>query len=254
MDPYIEMQDWESFHATFIVDIADALGPLVEPKYVTRAQRRIYVEHPSETDSRTVVVDTAIVRPPVSSDDWSAVSPSAGAVATVEVLLPMPETRYETYLTVRDVETLEVVTVIELLSPYNKRGGEGRREYLRKRDEVLRSDTNLVELDLLRGGQRLPTITPLPPGDYSAIISRASRRPRAQALGWTIRQPLPPIVVPLREGEPDVVLELQPLFNQRYDRGNFRYSLVYSAPVEPPLNCDDEAWASELLRGFRIAG
>jgi hypothetical protein len=57
----------------------------------------------------------------------------------------MPEERRETFLVVRDRETLEVVTVLETLSPANKRaGGDGRREYLIKRDTVLQTATHLV--------------------------------------------------------------------------------------------------------------
>lgn len=40
----------------------------------------------------------------------------------------MPEERRESFLTLRDRQTMEVVTVIELFSPANKRpGGDGRR-------------------------------------------------------------------------------------------------------------------------------
>jgi Protein of unknown function (DUF4058) len=51
----------------------------------------------------------------------------------VTVDVTMPETVKETYLEVRDVATQEVVTVIEILSPKNKRLGEGRNAYEKKR-------------------------------------------------------------------------------------------------------------------------
>ena len=71
------------------------------------------------------------------------------------------------------------MAVIELLSPANKpRGRVGWREYLQKREEVLSSGTHLVELDLLRGGSRLPTVDPLPQGDYFVFVCRAQRRYR----------------------------------------------------------------------------
>ena len=65
-------------------------------------------------------------------------------------------------LKIHETETRDVITVLEVLSPSNKRpGGDGRRDYLLKRDQVLRSGTHLVELDLLRGGERLPMRSPL---------------------------------------------------------------------------------------------
>lgn len=48
---------------------------------------------------------------------------------------------------------LKVVTILEILSPWNKASREGRAQYTRERDEVINSYTNLVEIDLLRAGQ-----------------------------------------------------------------------------------------------------
>lgn len=43
----------------------------------------------------------------------------------------MPIERQETYLVIHDRETMRVVTVIEILSPANKRSkGDGRQEYM----------------------------------------------------------------------------------------------------------------------------
>jgi Protein of unknown function (DUF4058) len=55
----------------------------------------------------------------------------------------------ERYLEVREVATKELITVIEVLSPTNKRS-EGRSLYETKRIKILTSMTNLVEIDLLR--------------------------------------------------------------------------------------------------------
>jgi hypothetical protein len=49
----------------------------------------------------------------------------------------MPIERQETYLVIRDRETMRVITVIEVLSPSNKRSrGDGRHEYMMKRQEI----------------------------------------------------------------------------------------------------------------------
>src|SRR5580692_10620329 len=54
------------------------------------------------------------------------------------------------HLQIIDRESREVVTVIELLSPTNKRPGEHRAQYLAKRSAVRHSNAHLVEIDLLR--------------------------------------------------------------------------------------------------------
>ena len=52
-----------------------------------------------------------------------------------------------------------LVTSIEILSPSNKRPRTpGYDLYLRKRQSLLLGDANLVEIDLLRGGSRMPML------------------------------------------------------------------------------------------------
>jgi hypothetical protein len=163
----------------------------------------------------------------------------------------MPEEKRESLLYVRDVETQAVVTVIELLSPGNKRpGSDGRKKYLAKRQEILGSMSHLVELDLLRGGKRLPTKQPLPGGDYFAIVSRAKRRPRADVFAWTLRQPLPSIPIPLHASDPDVPLDLQHVFAAVYDRVRYDATVDYDADVSPPLG-PNEQWARSAIQRWR---
>ncbi len=145
-------------------------------------------------------------------------------------------------------DTMEVVTVLEVLSPGNKRpGGDGQREYLAKRDLILQSAVHLVELDLLRGGERLPMASPLPPGDYFAVVSASHRRPRAEVWPAALRQPLPDIRIPL-SGEEETGLPLQSVLDEVYDRAGYGAILRYRRPPEPPLSPSDQAWADALLR------
>ncbi|MBI4613107.1 MAG: DUF4058 family protein [Planctomycetes bacterium] len=248
MDPRIESQRWESFHLQFISDLAYALVPLVRPRYVVLPERRVYVEHSAEDAPAMFVADAAVAK----TREGGALPRVAraarqGTAAVVELTLPMPETRREAFLVLRDREKHEVVTVIEVLSPANKRrGGDGQKEYLRKREEILRSASHLVEIDLLRGGERLPTVEPLPAGDFHAFVSRAERRPRVRVRSWTLRERIPAVAVPLAESDPDVELDLQAVFEAHYDRSGYDYSLDPRAPIDPPLEPGDAAWAKEL--------
>jgi len=138
--------------------------------------------------------------------------------------------------------------VIEVLSLGNKRAGsDGQREYLTKRESILQSAAHLVELDLLRGGQRLPTIEPLPVADYFAFVCRAYDRPEAQVYAWTLRQSLPTIPIPLNRGDPDVLLDLQNGFTRVYDRAGYDYSLDYRQPVQPAFAAREAEWIAARL-------
>lgn len=233
MDPFLEGQEWEDFHTRFNTAIADAMSPRIEPAYVIRIERRVYVEGPGEEYEHWRRADATIVTTEFAEPIASA-GASATTLAPFECMVPMPEQRRETYLIIRDRETMQVVTVIETLSPANKRTGDGRREYLQKREEVLSSQAHFVELDLLLGGERMPMRSPLPPGDFYAIISREYRRPRAAVYAWTLRDRLPEISIPLRKEHDDVMLDLQAAFDTVYARARYDLSLNYKAELYPP--------------------
>jgi hypothetical protein len=247
MDPYIEAQEWEDFHTRYNTVAGEMLAPYLEPRYVVRVERRIYVEHVGDDVGQPRRADVALISTGKSSTGVPRAA-SAATVVPVECLLPMPIEHRETFLVIRERETLEVVTVVETLSPANKASGSaGRGLYLRKRDEILESKCHLVELDLLRGGLRLPVVGELPPGDYHAIVSRQQRRPRAEVYTWTVRVPLPTIPIPLKEDEADAALDLQRAFSTVYDRARYHLSIDYGRPLAPPLSDADEAWAREQL-------
>ena len=139
-------------------------------------------------------------------------------------MIPEPDPaleRRETYLVIREMPGREVVTVIETLSPTNKRRGEGRRQFLSKREEVLESDAHWVEIDLLRGGERTPLGGTLPPHTYRAVVSRVAERPRCAIFPWTLADRLPTIPIPLKPEDGHVALELQTVFETIYRRARY---------------------------------
>ncbi len=46
----------------------------------------------------------------------------------------------------------KLITLVEILSPSNKKNGPDRRAYVAKQTEVLRSDANLIEIRPLAQG------------------------------------------------------------------------------------------------------
>jgi hypothetical protein len=152
----------------------------------------------------------------------------------------------ERYLEIREVQTGKVITAIEILSPKNKKTGEGREAYLRKRRRVLQTQTHFIEIDLLR-------INPsflqgqLPPSDYHILVSRSHERPAADLYPFSIRDRIPNFSIPLRLDELEPTLDLQILVDQVYQRGRYDLAIDYSQPTQPRLNSEDKIWASSLL-------
>jgi hypothetical protein len=273
MDPFIEGQAWEEFHTAFIVTAQQALMPQLVPRYIARIERRVIVDHAPEgleEPERFIVPDVFIVEemPSASVGTVTTVAPSAlkealevvteAAGKAEEVrLAELPEWEYrERFVEIRVRETGELVTIIELLSPTNKRkGGVGWHEYLSKRHKVLFSQVHLVEMDLLRGGERMAmrerqgTMA----GDYRVLVSRWEWRPRGLVWSWGRREPLPTIPIPLKGRDEWAKLDLQEIFTTVYDRGGYRYLLDYNRPVEPPLSDEEQSWVQERLKEFLAA-
>jgi hypothetical protein len=146
-----------------------------------------------------------------------------------------------------DAEHRRLVTAIEVLSPTNKRG-EGRIEYAAKRQSIMRSDTHLIEIDLLRAGSRFPVDEPLPPAAYFAFVSRANERPEVQVWPIALDGPLPSIPVPLLPEDADASLDLQTAFATIHDFFRYDRLVSYDRPPPQPLTPEQTEWVEARLR------
>ena len=142
-----------------------------------------------------------------------------------------------------------LVTCLEVLSPSNKRANSmGWDLYLRKRQGLLLHTANLVEIDLLWGGQRMPMVDPWPSSPYTLLVARKSRAPHCQVWPAHYRLPLPPIPVPLDKPDADIPLLLQPMIDAIYARYRYSRSIDYTRPLTPLFGPDEAAWLEQQLR------
>jgi hypothetical protein len=246
MDPYLEDPWlWPDFHLTLVVGIRAELTRHLPAGYVALADRYVWVQEP-ETGERTRLGKPDVF---LTGEPQHKESPTATAVvAPVEIILPSLTEKGSPYVKIVDRANRRLVTVIELLSPANKAPGKDRDAFLLKRCEYLATGVNLVEMDLLRKGERLPWGIPAAPTtDYYVMVSRAADRPKAQAWPFSVRDPLPPIPIPLNTGDADVMLPLGACLNQAYDSAGYARELDYTQPPNPPLDEPDATWARDLL-------
>ena len=213
MDPYIEMSGlWDDFHADMIGEIKRAIAPQLPPHYAVRTGERYYVDVCSPTEIGAV--DETLVQSDAGVIAVAERSRSAGDAAVLEAPVETEvsvELEFrENFLDIREMRSGHIVTTIEVLSPSNKRGGEGRRQYLLKRNACLLGERNFVELDLLRGGSRMPVASGYPAGEYFVAVFRMTRPGKGGLWPIGLRSPLPVIPIPLLPGEDDLRIDLCP--------------------------------------------
>jgi hypothetical protein len=253
MDPYLEAR-WSDVHVTLIGFIKEALQPLLPPGLRARSEERVLLEATEGEPRIAYRRDVSVVD--IGSKGRSEAPRGSPAVATVEpCLVEVREgPQFDRFIQIIDTTGgNRVVTVIEVLGPWNKGPGRLNRDYLRKLEDYARGEVGVVEIDLLRypPRDRLPVgQRDLPPerrAPYLVCVRRAWAPEIWEVYPMVLRDRLPRVPVPLRRTDADVGLDLEPLIERVYAAGAHD-DIDYSRPIDPPLEGDDRAWADDLLR------
>lgn len=260
MDPYLENPIlWTGVHSGLINAIRGQIAPALRPRYVVSIEERVVIDVPLQQR----VPDLWIQKSP-STTRLDAAAPSA-VLAEATVMELADDTIREPYIEILDrYHDLQVVTVLELLSPINKASGPGRDQFLKKRSATLNSFTHLVEIDLLRYGQRQCDFTEaqlsmLGAFDYLITINRSqgyqyqASRTQFEFIPRSLRQPLPTFGLPLVSPDPDVALDLQAALDRVYEEGSYMLRIPYGQPCLPSLSSDDQQWAQDCWATYRTA-
>ncbi|MEG3940208.1 DUF4058 family protein [Microcoleus sp. S36b_A3] len=251
MNPYLERPDfWPEVHHLLIGMIQESLVPQLVPKYRVAIEKRIYELKGEQSLLVGMPADVSILCNPVSPNPTTSnVAVATRTTEPLKIRLAMSEEVREGYLEVIDMATKEVVTVIEVLSPANKRPGKGREMYEEKRDKIFGSRTNFVEIDLLRGWEPLPVLDNDIAAHYRILVSRSNQRRRADLYVFNLQDAIPCFPLPLREGDVEPIVDLQALLNTVYDRAAYDITLDYTAQLMPPLSEADAVWADSGVAG-----
>ncbi len=144
------------------------------------------------------------------------------------------------------METGTVVTVVEVLSPRNKRSGEGRVKYDIKRQNIINSTANLVEIDLLRTGEP-KLVAGGVPSDYRILVSRATRRPAADLYPFSLRDTIPRFPLPLQQGDEEPTINLDWILDRVYEEAALSLAIDYTQQPVPLVSDGDFAWIQSLI-------
>jgi len=210
MDPWLESPGvFPDVHDALIFLLREALNASLPNGYRARGATRIWME-----EDRQRMPDVSVT----SRTDWER--PANGGVAVeaytrvgmldVEADF-LPEPLEEQYLEIRTIAGDRLITAIEILSLANKAPGDaGRGAYRQKQSEYRTNQINLVEIDMLRGGQHTTS--------------------------------------PLEGTTGPVSINLQPLLDRAYDTGRYDDSTYSTLRTVPPLTPEQQTWAESILR------
>lgn len=254
MDPYLEHPEiWPGVHLLLIAALAESLAPQLRPKYLVSVEVRMY-ETTGEQSLLVGIPDVALQKSRQQEQPLNVAVASPPSQPTL-VQVPMPITVRQGYLEIREVATKEVVTAIELLSPINKRPGRGRQTYENKRERVLSSSTNLIEIDFLRAHEPMPVFGEGLPSHYRILVSRSDLRPQAELYKFNLIDQIPSIRLPLQPDDRSPIVDLQTLLTEIYDRSGYDLKLDYQKEPVPGLSDDEATWLDQLLseKGLRAA-
>lgn len=215
MNPYLEQEGlWHDFHERFCPLVAELLTGQVRLHYIVKIDEQRYIHE--------LPVEPQHVLP-----------------------LPAVDVERPSFVEIRDRKSGQLVTVIELLSYSNKYAGPDRDQYLAKRGHLLSSTAHLVEIDLLRGGPRLPC-EGLPDCEYYALVSRVEDRFNGGIWPIRLRERLPVIPIPLRPPHGDARIDLQQVLHRIYDAAGYEY-YIYLGQPHPRLSPEDAAWSQGFV-------
>jgi hypothetical protein len=268
MDPFLESPDhFSDFHHSFIERLRDAIQPQITPKYYASTQTRAWLAIAER--ERPIIPDVDIrLKNPSLPRVTRKLAGRGGTAMVIQVpepkvvKLPVEEMQ-ETYVSIyaRKKGGDQLVSSIEVLSPSNKiPGSDSRQLYLNKQQDLLDTTVNLVEIDLLRGGEHTTAvpkahlILKVWPFDYHVCLHRSRQRGEFHIYDFCLKDQLPKIPIPLLPSDPDVVVDLQKVFRTSYAAAAFELRIDYRDVLllTPPLQPEQLNWAVNLLRRRKL--
>lgn len=248
MDPYLEGYLWPDVHNGLAFVIKEQLVPQVSPGYVVRTDTYIVKDTSPEADAGIMYPDVDILRrknklgePEEVYHSLSTTPPtiSIPIAPPVEVRIPVVE--------IRDQKDNRLITAIEILSPVNKRK-PGLEPYRAKRLRLYESGVHLLEIDLIRRGERPFAYPNAPKAHYWATLVRAGSG-RTDIWAFNVQDPLPAVPVPLQPPDQDRVLHLGRSMQLLYERSRYDLSIDYREdPPRPPFEEEEMEWIQVLMQ------
>lgn len=249
MNPYLEGHVWPGLHHNLISQIQRMLQPQLRPKYLARAEKYVVKDNNPLSELGIIYPDVGIVEQKINevkepvlvyqgANDPTPPTLDFPIYPPVKVNIP--------FLKITDTAQRQLITVIEILSPVNKRK-PGFTPYLKKRAELIGAGVHFLEIDLLRRGLRTIEHPQLNQTDYLCALTRADTQ-RREVWAINLRSRLPILPIPLQTGDKDALLDLQKALNEVYEALDYEYDVDYQKEPPPPnLTKKNQQWLKTVI-------
>lgn len=253
MDPWLEGHIWPDVHHGLAFVFKEQLVAQVIPKYFVRVETYTIEDTCPDEDVGILYPDVEILKRNHGIDlvsepaaAYETITPATLSipVAAVEVRIPVVE--------IRDREKQRLITAIEVLSPVNKRK-PGLEGYRKKRKTLHEDGVHLLEIDLLRRGERPFNYPTLPRWAHYFVMLTRGAQLSMDVWAMTVRDKLPVVPIPLKSPDPDARLDIGAALNEVYDRSRYDLSVRYDTEPPPPvLSAEDREWLQGILKEKKI--
>lgn len=221
------------------------MNPLLPEGYVAATDRHVWIESSKPKPKRRGREPDVFVVEHKHANTMASIA--VGTISNPRVVsLPRQERKRKPYLKILDARQRRVVTVVELLSPSNKKPGEHYEQYLAKREEYFAAGVNLVEINLLRAGMH-PPLGEMDAENlqYYILVCRTNQMARAEIWVFGVRDPIPQFPIPLTASLA-IPFDLKPCLDRSYREARYEREIDYSRPPVPIFGEVEAAWVREI--------
>jgi Protein of unknown function (DUF4058) len=206
IDPWAEMGRY--FHQLHSEIISDLLGQIREPLlmmgYFAGRESSLQIAEDRQPD----IYFHLQYRPASEVSTWNYTQAAATVSAETGTLLEGLEPELDA-MHIKEMNAGKLVTVIEIISPRNKKNTDEIEEYQGRRKRLLNQGVNVVEVDLTRSVKRLIPGTHYP---YHFAVHLHDQPPRL--VGINFGEALKRCAIPLRAEV--IAVELQDAYDHAY--------------------------------------
>lgn len=254
MDPFLEGAKWPDVHHKLMTIFSELITPLISPKYFASVETYTVEDDATNSESGIIYPDIAILQTKISEPTIAYAAASAQKPTITPASVTIPKLTTVTIripqIEIRDVEKNKLITVIEILSPVNKRN-PGLIPYRKKRQQLYQSGIHLLEIDLLRRGTRPFKHALINASDYCVQLVKGGGE--TAVWSFNVTDLLPIVPVPLLPADEAIPLDLRAALQLVYQRSYYQNSIDYTKiPPIPSFSSEVLIWIENQLKTANI--